>query len=116
MAYMSHQQVATLKNGQSDSVWNISMQPGWSSVELDLLKLTCPSGNTFVVDDDCQSINQWKGVEHVRRCRRRVRLAWKGFPLFPFCAFFCPLAAGTCVRCFSRLGLSRLLGYAELDW
>jgi len=39
MANLSRDMSKTMKEGQSASLWNISIQPGWSKIEMDMLKV-----------------------------------------------------------------------------
>ena len=39
MANLSVQMSKSQKHGQSNSLWNISLSPGWSKLEMDLLKM-----------------------------------------------------------------------------
>ena len=39
MANLSREMQAKQKTGQSNSLWNISLSPGWSDMEIKLLKV-----------------------------------------------------------------------------
>jgi hypothetical protein len=39
MANLSTQMSKSQKHGQSNSLWNISLSPGWSNLEMNLLKM-----------------------------------------------------------------------------
>lgn len=39
MANMSNQILANTRKGQSNSLWNVSLQSGWSQLEYDLLRV-----------------------------------------------------------------------------